>query len=114
MTSSGMDRRRVLGLAGLGAAGAGFAACSKSGSGAGWNAGGSPGASNPPPPPAPSPSTRDGLRLGSGKPVHVRLYQSDGATYGVGLPIIAYLSTTITDSHTFIGASKVKVNGTPA
>jgi len=114
MTGQGMDRRRLLGLAGLGAAGAVLAACSKSGSGAAWNAGGSPGASNAGPTPTPTPSTRDGLLLGSGKPVHVRLYQSDGATYGVGLPIIAYLSTTITDSHTFIGASKVKVNGAPA
>ncbi len=50
----------------------------------------------------------------TGRPVHVRLYESDGATYGVGMPIIAYLSASITDAHPFVEATKVTVNGEPA
>jgi lipoprotein-anchoring transpeptidase ErfK/SrfK len=46
--------------------------------------------------------------------VHVRLFQADGATYGIGMPIIAYLSATITDSRAFSEATKVTVNGQPA
>lgn len=50
----------------------------------------------------------------TGAPVHVRLYQSDGSTYGVGMPIIAYLSKTITDGKPFAAATKVTVNGVAA
>ena len=50
----------------------------------------------------------------TGKPVHVRLYEKDGATYGVGMPIIAYLSQTITSSKDFTAATEVTVNGAPA
>jgi lipoprotein-anchoring transpeptidase ErfK/SrfK len=49
----------------------------------------------------------------SGKPVHVRLYEKDGATYGVGMPIIAYLSASITNAKEFDAATQVTVNGTP-
>ena len=47
----------------------------------------------------------------TGKPVHVRLYQGDGKTYGVGLPIIVYLSKAITNAQEFVKATTVKVNG---
>ncbi|QNK80513.1 L,D-transpeptidase [Nakamurella sp. PAMC28650] len=47
----------------------------------------------------------------TGTPVHVRLYQSDGRTYGVGLPIIVYLSQKITDGKPFASATKVTVDG---
>jgi lipoprotein-anchoring transpeptidase ErfK/SrfK len=50
----------------------------------------------------------------TGQPVHVRLYESDGSTYGVGMPIIAYLSATITDARAFAKATRVTVNGSPA
>ena len=50
----------------------------------------------------------------SGAPVHVRLYQSDGRTYGVGMPIIVYLSKVITDGRPFAAATKVNVNGRSA
>jgi len=50
----------------------------------------------------------------SGKPVHVRLYEKDGTTYGVGMPIIAYLSASITSAKDFAAATKVTVNGEPA
>ena len=49
-----------------------------------------------------------------GKPVHVRLFEADGSTWGVGMPIIAYLSAKITDAKAFAAASVVTVNGAPA
>ena len=49
----------------------------------------------------------------SGKPVHVRFLQGDGSTWGVGMPIIAYLSAKITDARAFAAATTVTVNGTP-
>ncbi|GIE01895.1 hypothetical protein Adu01nite_32450 [Paractinoplanes durhamensis] len=50
----------------------------------------------------------------AGKPVHVRLFQADGTTWGVGMPIIAYLSAKITDAHEFVAATAVTVNDAPA
>ena len=46
-------------------------------------------------------------------PVHIRLLNSDGATYGVGMPIVAYFSAKITNAKAFVQATTVKVNGTP-
>jgi lipoprotein-anchoring transpeptidase ErfK/SrfK len=46
--------------------------------------------------------------------VHVRFLESDGSTWGVGMPVIAYLSAKITDARAFAGATAVTVNGTPA
>lgn len=56
----------------------------------------------------PSPTT---TAAPTGKPVRVRLYQSDGKTYGVGMPIIVYLSKAITNAKLFAKATTVKVNG---
>jgi len=72
----GMSRRRVLSLAGLGAAGAVLAACSKPAApaGAGPTSPGASGSSGP----STSPSPSDGLIRGSGSPVHTRLLQGDG------------------------------------
>ena len=107
-STNGMSRRRVLGLAGLGAANAVLAACSKSNpSAAGGPMPGSSGSSGP----STSASPSDGLIRGSGKPVHVRLFQGDGTTWGVGMPIIAYLSADIGDAHMWAKVSKVTVNG---
>src|SRR5262249_30133436 len=106
-----IGRRRFLALAGLGAAGATLAACSNPT--ASWNAGSgspSPGATGTVEPSA-SPT---GTPAPTGAPVHVRLYQGDGSTWGVGMPIIAYLSKSITDSRAFNDATKVTVNGTAA
>lgn len=50
----------------------------------------------------------------TGAPVHIRLYESDGSTYGVGMPIIAYLSASITSAAAFDAATTVTVNGAPA
>jgi lipoprotein-anchoring transpeptidase ErfK/SrfK len=107
MTQITIGRRNLLGLAGLGVAQALLTACGQGGTTAQWNSNSSakPGASAPP---TPSPSTP------SGAPVHVRLYESDGGVYGVAMPIIAYLSTAITSSRAFTGATSVTVNGAPA
>jgi lipoprotein-anchoring transpeptidase ErfK/SrfK len=43
--------------------------------------------------------------------VHVKLKWSDGSTFGVGVPVIAYLSRTITDARPFAAATTVTVNG---
>jgi lipoprotein-anchoring transpeptidase ErfK/SrfK len=58
--------------------------------------------------------TPTGPRRGSGTPVHVSLYQGDGQTYGVAMPIIAYLSAPITDASVFDRVTSVTVNGAPA
>jgi lipoprotein-anchoring transpeptidase ErfK/SrfK len=47
-------------------------------------------------------------------PVHVMLKWSDGSRFGVGVPVIAYLSRKITDARTFAAATTVTVNGSPA
>ena len=47
-------------------------------------------------------------------PVHVSLFQGDGQTYGIGMPIIAQFSKKVTDAHAFDNAVKVTVNGQPA
>jgi lipoprotein-anchoring transpeptidase ErfK/SrfK len=46
--------------------------------------------------------------------VHVTSMQSDGATYGVGMPIVLFFSPLPTDSTAFTTAVKVTVNGHPA
>ena len=109
--ANGISRRRVLGLAGLGAANAALlAACGKPV----WTDGNNPATSGPNGGgPTPTVTPTDGLPKGSGKPVHVRLLQGDGSKWGVGMPIIAYLSSDIADAHTFAKATKVKVNGSP-
>lgn len=43
--------------------------------------------------------------------MHVRLFESDGDTFGVGMPIIAYFSTAITDASVFDKVTTVTVNG---
>jgi lipoprotein-anchoring transpeptidase ErfK/SrfK len=52
--------------------------------------------------------------LPAGKPVHVRLLEGDGSTWGVGMPVVAYLSAKITDAHAFAAATTATVNGAPA
>jgi len=43
--------------------------------------------------------------------VHIRLYENDGRTYGIGMPIIVYLSKAISDAKPFAKATTVTVNG---
>jgi lipoprotein-anchoring transpeptidase ErfK/SrfK len=46
-----------------------------------------------------------------GAPVHVSLFQGDGQTYGIGMPIIAQFSRKVTDARAFNQAVRVTVNG---
>ncbi len=65
-------------------------------------------------PSSPRPATTPSKVVIPEAPVHLRLYQGDGETYGVGMPIIAYLSKKITDGKLFAKATSVTVNGAPA
>ena len=46
--------------------------------------------------------------------VHMTSLNTDGSTYGVGMPVIVYLSKKITDAKAMQDATKVTVNGKPA
>jgi lipoprotein-anchoring transpeptidase ErfK/SrfK len=46
--------------------------------------------------------------------VHVTSLESDGATYGVGMPIVLYFSPAPTDSSAFTNAVQVTFDGRPA
>src|SRR5262245_56630717 len=105
-----MKKSRALTVAMLGAALVLPTACGKSSSSS--SAGGTwekPSASA-----APEASTSPSSAAPEGKPVHVRLLQGDGSTWGIGMPIIAYLSVKFTDAKEFAAASPVTVNGEPA
>lgn len=86
-----------------------MAACSDSPSGGAWEAGQATSAG-----PSAGPSVSPSAKPPAGKPVHVRLLEGDGTTWGVGMPIIAYLSAKVTDARAFAAASKVTVDGQPA
>jgi lipoprotein-anchoring transpeptidase ErfK/SrfK len=45
------------------------------------------------------------------KPVHIKLLNSDGSQYGVGMPIIAFFSRKITSGKALQDATTVTVNG---
>src|SRR5436853_4800543 len=53
-------------------------------------------------------------RHGSGTPVHISLFENDGQTFGVGMPIIAYFDKKVTDASVFDQVATVIVNGRPA
>lgn len=61
-----------------------------------------------------APTTPPGPKKGSGAPVHIRSFENDGNSYGVGMPIILYLSRKITDASVFEKVAKVTVNGQDA
>jgi lipoprotein-anchoring transpeptidase ErfK/SrfK len=75
-------------------------------------------AASPPTSPAPGKSAGTSAKAsapaGPTKPVHVSLFQGDGQTYGIGMPIIAQFSKKVTDAHAFNKAVTVTVNGKPA
>ncbi len=63
---------------------------------------------------APNTQASHSAATGPTKPVHVSLFQGDGQTYGIGMPIIAQFSKKITDAHAFDKAVTVTINGAPA
>lgn len=60
----------------------------------------------------PAPSTSTSTK--PAKLVHVFALESDGETYGVGMPIVLFFSPPPTDSSAFTSAVKVTVDGRPA
>ncbi len=66
-----------------------------------------------PPDPTSGPSTAATQPI-TGTPVHVRTLEADGATYGIGMPIVVYFSATITNGSAFARAAIVTINGQPA
>jgi lipoprotein-anchoring transpeptidase ErfK/SrfK len=70
--------------------------------------------------PAAGPSVASSPRASAGtsagpasQPVHVRMYNTNGATYGVGMPVIAVFSRPPTDARLFARATSVTVDGAP-
>jgi len=63
---------------------------------------------------APQSSAGSSAAPGPTKAVHVSLFQGDGQTYGIGMPLIAQFSKKVTDAHAFDRAVTVLVNGKPA
>lgn len=61
-----------------------------------------------------APTTPKGPKKGHGAPVHIRSFENDGSTYGVGMPVILYMSKKITDRSVFDKVAKVTVNGQDA
>ncbi|HEX3336025.1 MAG TPA: L,D-transpeptidase [Jatrophihabitans sp.] len=47
------------------------------------------------------------------KPVHIKLLNSDGSEYGVGMPVIAFFSRKITSGKALQDATTATVNGKP-
>jgi len=107
MRSSRLRRSSTVTVAVLAVTAALLAACSGSSHDDGWHSGQPASAGPSTAPSAAAPAV-------TGKPVHVRLLEGDGTTWGVGMPIIAYLSAKITDAHAFAAATNVTVNGAPA
>ena len=65
-------------------------------------------------PPSSAPGTETSSPSGPTRTVHVSSLQSDGATYGVGMPIVLFFSPPPTDSTEFTKAVKVTVDGRSA
>jgi len=111
MKRSRLWRSTVTTVAALGTAAVLAAACSGPSSDKASNAGQNPSSGTPT---TSSAGPSAAAPTASGKPVHVRLLEGDGTTWGVGMPIIAYLSAKITDAHAFAEATTVTVNDAPA
>jgi lipoprotein-anchoring transpeptidase ErfK/SrfK len=75
---------------------------------------GSPAATGASSAPAATPSSSPPTSTVPTTPVHVSLFQGDGQTYGIGMPIIAQFSKKVSDAHAFDKAVTVTVNGQPA
>ncbi len=84
-----------------------------SGSTGGNTAAGSSGASGSGGASSPAAPTSTKPTVAPAKPVHIKLLSSDGNTYGVGMPVIAFFSKRITDGKALQQATKATVNGKP-
>jgi lipoprotein-anchoring transpeptidase ErfK/SrfK len=52
-----------------------------------------------------------GPTAATGEPVHIKLLNSDGSTYGVGMPVVAFFSRKITEGRSLSAATSITVNG---
>jgi lipoprotein-anchoring transpeptidase ErfK/SrfK len=64
-------------------------------------------------PPSSTATTSSTPRPAPATVVHVTALENDGATYGVGMPIVLYFSPVPTDARAFEKATTVTVNGAP-
>jgi lipoprotein-anchoring transpeptidase ErfK/SrfK len=53
------------------------------------------------------------LPRAAAQPVHIKLLNADGATYGVGMPVVAFFSKKISSGKELYAATTATVNGTP-
>jgi lipoprotein-anchoring transpeptidase ErfK/SrfK len=63
--------------------------------------------------PASTPASTPASSASAARQVHIQTYNSDGAVYGVGMPVVAYFSGMLTDGHALAAATTVTVNGKP-
>jgi lipoprotein-anchoring transpeptidase ErfK/SrfK len=73
-----------------------------------------PGSSTHSPPARSTPPAHPSSTAATGAPVHVSLLESDGQTYGIGMPIVARFTRKVTDPKAFEQAATVTLNGRPA
>jgi len=106
-------RRAASLLALTGAAALVLSACSSAGSGSGNAASTTSKATSPASTTQTAPSSSSSAPVAT-KPVHVSLKFSDGSQFGVGIPIIAFLSRPVGNLKAFAAATKVTVNGQAA
>jgi lipoprotein-anchoring transpeptidase ErfK/SrfK len=63
---------------------------------------------------SPASPTRPGASASRpAEPVHIKLLNSDGSTYGVGMPVVAFFSRRITDAKALQQATTATVDGRP-
>ena len=98
----------------LGAALLASACSSSSSSNSGNPSSQAPSSTAPPTTAATSVSTSASPTAAPTKAVHIKLLNSDGSDYGVGMPVIAFFSKKITNGKPLQDATTVTVNGTPA
>jgi lipoprotein-anchoring transpeptidase ErfK/SrfK len=81
---------------------------------AGTRSSGGTGTTGGPSASSPSTSASSAPRPAPATVVHVTALENDGATYGVGMPIVLFFSPAPTDAKAFEKAATVTVNGAPA
>jgi lipoprotein-anchoring transpeptidase ErfK/SrfK len=62
----------------------------------------------------PHPAGSSSTSAAAGRTVHVSALQSDGDTYGVGMPVVLFFTPAPTDARAFAAAVHVTVDGQPA
>ena len=106
-------RRLTALIAGIGTLGLVLTACGGSSNKAAGTASVTPSTSSAPASTS-APATSASVNPTAGKTaVHLKVFNTDGATVGIGEPIVVYASARIPDGVSFGKATTVKINGTP-